>query len=97
MIEGEFETAEGAESVGFSHCEFGFVVQALDNPAGEELLSATAFPIGTKSILKKAIPYTHSITLSSRDNVLSFEFAALSLRELLSSFRRRWYNGSPAA
>jgi hypothetical protein len=25
---------------GFSHCEFGFVVQAPDNPAGEQLLSA---------------------------------------------------------
>src|SRR6202140_4113061 len=39
MIEGEFEDAEGAEPVGFSHSDFGFVVQALDNAAGKQLLS----------------------------------------------------------
>jgi ligand-binding sensor domain-containing protein/signal transduction histidine kinase len=35
-------------------------------------------PIGPKSILKKAIPYVNSLTLPYRDNVFSFEFAALS-------------------
>ncbi|MBV9574667.1 MAG: hypothetical protein JOY93_11490, partial [Acidobacteriales bacterium] len=35
-------------------------------------------PIGDKSVLKKAIPYVNSLTLSYRDNVFSFEFAALS-------------------
>jgi signal transduction histidine kinase len=35
-------------------------------------------PIGAKSILKKAIPYVDSLTLPHRDNVFSFEFAALS-------------------
>jgi signal transduction histidine kinase len=35
-------------------------------------------PIGAKSVLKKAIPYADSLTLSYRDNVFSFEFAALS-------------------
>jgi signal transduction histidine kinase/streptogramin lyase len=35
-------------------------------------------PIGAKSVLKKAIPYLDSLTLSHRDNVFSFEFAALS-------------------
>jgi signal transduction histidine kinase len=35
-------------------------------------------PIGPKSVLKKAIPYVDSLTLSYRDNVFSFEFAALS-------------------
>ena len=35
-------------------------------------------PIGPKSALKKAIPYVDSLTLSYRDNVFSFEFAALS-------------------
>src|SRR5450759_679963 len=39
MIQGEFEDTEGAEAVGFSHRDFGFVVQALDNAAGKELLS----------------------------------------------------------
>jgi PAS domain S-box-containing protein len=35
-------------------------------------------PIGPKSVLKKAIPYADSLTLSYRDNIFSFEFAALS-------------------
>jgi len=35
-------------------------------------------PIGTQSILKKTIPYVDSLTLSYRNNVFSFEFAALS-------------------
>ena len=30
------------------------------------------------SVLKKTIPYVDSLTLSYRDNVFSFEFAALS-------------------
>ena len=34
--------------------------------------------IGAESELKKAIPYVDSLTLSHRDNVFSFEFAALS-------------------
>jgi len=34
--------------------------------------------IGPDSVLKKAIPYADSLTLSYRDNVFSFEFAALS-------------------
>ena len=40
MIEGEFEDRKGAEAIGFSHGEFGFVVQSLNNAAGEKLLSA---------------------------------------------------------
>ena len=35
-------------------------------------------PIGPESALKKAIPYADSLTLSYRDSVFSFEFAALS-------------------
>ncbi len=35
-------------------------------------------PVGRESVLKKAIPYVDSLTLSHRDNVFSFEFAALS-------------------
>ena len=34
--------------------------------------------IGAKSVLKKAVPYVDSLTLSYRDNVFSFEFVALS-------------------
>ena len=39
MIESEFEAAEGAEAIGFSDGDFGFVVQALDDAAGKQLLS----------------------------------------------------------
>ena len=35
-------------------------------------------PIVPESVLKKAIPYVESLTLSYADNVFSFEFAALS-------------------
>jgi len=35
-----FEAAEGAEAVGFSHGDFSFVVQTLDNSAGKQLLRA---------------------------------------------------------
>ena len=34
--------------------------------------------IGAESVLKKAIPYADSLTLSYRENFISFEFAALS-------------------
>jgi hypothetical protein len=40
MIEGEFEAAEGAEAVGFSHSDVGFVVQTFDDAAGKQFLSA---------------------------------------------------------
>ena len=55
-------------------------------------------PIGAKSVLKKAIPYVDSLTLSYRDNIFSFEFAALSYansqknryRYKLESFEPGW-------
>jgi ligand-binding sensor domain-containing protein/signal transduction histidine kinase len=37
-----------------------------------------AVPVGAESVLKKAIPYVDSLTLSYKDNVFSFEFAGLS-------------------
>jgi hypothetical protein len=39
VIEREFERAEGSKSVGSSHSDFGFVVEALDDAAGKQLLS----------------------------------------------------------
>ena len=36
-----------------------------------------AVPIGDQSVLKKAVPYVDSLTLSYQDNIFSFEFAAL--------------------
>jgi ligand-binding sensor domain-containing protein/signal transduction histidine kinase len=55
-------------------------------------------PIGAKSVLKKSIAYVDSLTLSYRDNVFSFEFAALSYvnshrnryRYKLENFEPRW-------
>jgi len=55
-------------------------------------------PIGSKSVLKNAIAYTDSLTLSYRDSVFSFEFAALSYansqknryRYKLESFEPGW-------
>jgi signal transduction histidine kinase len=44
-------------------------------------------------VLKKAIPYADSLTLSYRDNVFSFEFAALSLAD--SQKRRYRYKLEP--
>jgi hypothetical protein len=40
VIEREFKATEGAKPVGFSHGDFGFVVQTLDDAAGKQLLSA---------------------------------------------------------
>jgi hypothetical protein len=36
VIEREFEDAKGAEAIGFSHGDFGLVVQSLDNAAGKQ-------------------------------------------------------------
>jgi hypothetical protein len=39
MIESKFENPEGSKAVGFSHGDFGFVVEALHDAAGKQLLS----------------------------------------------------------
>ena len=41
-------------------------------------ISDKSVEIGAESVLKKAIPYTDSLTLSYRQNYIRFEFAALS-------------------
>ena len=38
MIQGEFSHSEGSKAVGFSHGDFGFVVETLDDPTGDHLL-----------------------------------------------------------
>lgn len=40
VIEREFEDAERSEAAGFSHGDFGLVIQALDDTAGKQFLSA---------------------------------------------------------
>ena len=44
MIQRDFRDTEGAKSVGFSHGDFGFVVQTLDDAAGELLASLQILP-----------------------------------------------------
>src|SRR5262245_45719480 len=39
MIKGQFEDPIGAKAIRFSHGDFGLVVQALNNAAGNQLLS----------------------------------------------------------
>ena len=39
VIEREFGDAKSSEAIGFSHGDFGFVVQTLDYAAGELLFS----------------------------------------------------------
>ncbi len=54
-------------------------------------------PIGPKSVLKKAIPYVNSLTLPYRDNVFSFEFAALSYADSQRNrYRYKLENFEPA-
>jgi hypothetical protein len=40
MIEGKFEDSVSSEAVGFSASDFGFVIQALNDAAGEALPGA---------------------------------------------------------
>ena len=40
MIERDLHHAKRSEAIGFSHGDFGFVIQALDDPAGIRLASA---------------------------------------------------------
>jgi hypothetical protein len=40
VIEGEFEDVVGAKAIGFSHGEFGFVIQSFNDTAGKQFLSA---------------------------------------------------------
>jgi PAS domain S-box-containing protein len=55
-------------------------------------------PITAKSMLKRAIPYTDSLTIPYHDNIFSFEFAALTYanpwknlyRYKLENFDRTW-------
>src|SRR5208283_5071306 len=61
-----------------------FPEQVRDNPYMPPVV-ITSFKIfnkpvaiGANSVLKRGIPYVDSLTLSYRDNVFSFEFAALS-------------------
>jgi len=81
-----------------------FPEQVRDNPYVPPVV-ITAFKIfnspvaiGPKSVLKKSIPYVDSLTLSYRETVFSFEFAALSYanshknryRYKLENFDRNW-------
>lgn len=38
MVERELRGSEGSKAVGFSHADFGFVVEPFDDAAGEQLV-----------------------------------------------------------
>jgi len=70
-----------------------FPEQVRDNPYVPPVV-ITSFKIfnkpvaiGANSVLKKAIPYVDSLTLSYRANIFSFEFAALSY----ANSQKNWY------
>ena len=57
-------------------------------------ISHNRVPIGAESVLKKAIPYADSLTLSE-DNFISFEFAAFSYANSHKNRYRYRLEGSP--
>jgi len=80
-----FRGPAGEMFFGGSHGLNAFFAEAIrDDPYVPPVVitSFTRFnrpvPIGSASILEKAIPYVESLTLSHADNVFSLEFAALS-------------------
>jgi hypothetical protein len=70
VIEGEFKSAEGAETISFSH-DFGLVVQTLDDATGKQLLSPEiiedqlAVLTAVKTSRGRSIPLAGSSTGSS--------------------------------
>ena len=58
-------------------------------------ISLDSVAIGPESVLKKAIPYADSLTLSHRDNFISFEFAALSYADSHKNRYRYRLEGYP--
>jgi hypothetical protein len=71
VIEGEFKSAEGAETISFSHGDFGLVVQTLDDATGKQLLSPEiiedqlAVLTAVKTSRGRSIPLAGSSTGSS--------------------------------
>jgi ligand-binding sensor domain-containing protein/signal transduction histidine kinase len=83
--DGCYESPNGEMFFGGSNGFNAFVPETVrDNPYVPPVVITNfrvfnkSVPIGAKSVLTKAIPYLDSLTLSYRDSVFSFEFAALS-------------------
>jgi ligand-binding sensor domain-containing protein/signal transduction histidine kinase len=83
--DGCYESADGEMFFGGSNGFNAFFPENVrDNPYVPPIVITSLkifnkpVPICAKSVLKKAIPYVDSLTLSYRDNIFSFEFAALS-------------------
>lgn len=83
--DGCYQTADGEIFFGGGNGLNAFYPENIrDNPYVPPVvitsfkISNKTVPIGADSLLKKAIPYVDSLTLSYRDSVFSFEFAALS-------------------
>src|SRR4029453_18362127 len=82
---GRFQAPDGESLFGGSNGLNAFVPENVrDDPYVPPVVitNFTIFnrpvPIGAESVLKKAIPYVESLTLSYANNVFSVEFAALS-------------------
>jgi len=82
---GCFQSSDGEMFFGGSNGFNAFFPENVhDNPFVPPVMITSfkifnkAVPIGAQSVLKKAVPYVDSLTLSYQDNIFSFEFAALS-------------------
>jgi ligand-binding sensor domain-containing protein/signal transduction histidine kinase len=102
---GCFQSSDGEMFFGGSNGFNAFFPENVRENVYVPAIAITSFtifnkpvPIGEKSVLKKAIPYVDSLTLSYRDSIFSFEFAALSYansqknryRYKLERFDRGW-------
>src|ERR1017187_6992020 len=95
MIEREFEAAEGAKAVGFSHSDFGLVVQAFHNAAGKQLLSPeiiedqlAVLTHGTGDPLHRLDTGSHHLTAPFVEE-LSSPGGGVVIPELLKSFLKK--------
>ena len=66
MIEREFEAAEGAKTVGFSHSDFGLVVQAFHNAAGKQFLSPEVIEDQLAMLTHRTSDLLHGLDTGSR-------------------------------
>src|SRR3974377_1779871 len=72
MIKSKFETAEGAESVGFPHGDFWLVVQALDDAAGKQLLSPEVVEDQLAVFAHGACDFLHGLDAGAHDLTTPF-------------------------
>src|SRR3954447_8155305 len=92
MVEGEFESSEGTEPVGFSHSDFGLVVQTLDYTAGEQFLGPKIVQDQFAMLTQRASDLLHRLDAGPHDlaapfiEELSRPDRGVVIPELLESF-----------